>query len=72
MIVLYSNHCPCCEVLKARLDVAGIDYTINSDTAGMLAQGITHLPMLCVDGMMMNYPAALAWLNERTNSNANR
>lgn len=20
MIVLYSNHCPCCEVLRARLD----------------------------------------------------
>lgn len=37
----------------------------------MLAQGITHLPMLSVDGRMMNYPAALAWLNERTNSNAN-
>ena len=72
MIVLYSNHCSCCEVLKARLDEAGIDYTVDSDTAEMLAQGITHLLMLCVDGMMMNHPAALAWLNERTNSNANR
>ena len=71
MIVLYSNHCPCCEVLKARLDESGIDYSINSNTDEMLAQGITHLPMLSVDGKMMDYPAALAWLNERTNPHAN-
>lgn len=71
MIVLYSNHCPCCEVLKVRLDEASVSYTINSNTNEMLAQGITHLPMLSVDGNMMNYPAALAWLNERTNPHAN-
>lgn len=71
MIVLYSNHCPCCEVLKARLDESGIDYSINSNTDEMLAQRITHLPMLSVYGKMMDYPAALAWLNERTNSHAN-
>ena len=71
MIVLYTNHCPCCEALKARLDEAGIDYTVNGDAAEMLAQGITHLPMLSVDGNMMNYPAALAWLNERNKFNEN-
>lgn len=71
MIVLYSNHCPCCDALKARLDKSGIDYVVNSDTDAMLAQGITHLPMLSVDGNMMNYPAALAWLNERNKSNEN-
>ena len=66
MIVLYSKHCPCCEVLRARLDDADVAYTVNSDTEEMLRQGITHLPMLRVDGEMMNYPAALAWLKERT------
>lgn len=72
MIVLYSNHCPCCEVLKARLDEAGMDYSINSNIDEMLSQGIAHLPVLSVDGNRMNYPAALAWLNERTKPNANR
>lgn len=71
MIVLYSNHCPCCEVLKVRLDKAGVSYTINCNTDEMLSQGIKYLPMLSVDGNMMNYPAALVWLNERTNSHAN-
>lgn len=71
MIVLYSNHCPCCEVLRVRLDEAGVSYTINCNTDEMLSQGIKYLPMLSVDGNMMNYPAALAWLNERTNPHAN-
>lgn len=66
MIILYSNHCPCCETLKAQLDDVGIGYEVNSDTDAMLRLGITHLPMLSVDGRMMNYAAALAWLKERT------
>ncbi|MBP3653704.1 MAG: hypothetical protein J6J78_11640 [Clostridia bacterium] len=70
-IILYSNRCPCCDVLKTRLDEAGIDYMINSNTEDMLMQGITYLPMLSVDGEMMNYPAALAWLSERMNPDAN-
>ena len=66
-IILYSNHCPCCEILKSQLDAAGVAYRVITDTDQMLAMGLTHLPMLSVDGMMMNYPAALAWLKERTN-----
>ena len=70
-VIFYTNHCPCCEVLKARLNEAGIHYTVNSDAAEMLARGFTHLPMLSVDGNLLNYPAALAWLNERNAQNAN-
>ena len=64
-IILYSNHCPCCEILKSQLDAAGVAYRVITDIDHMLAMGLTHLPMLSVDGMMMNYPAALAWLKER-------
>ncbi len=66
MITLYSNHCPCCEVLTRALDVAGVEYETVSDASHMLSMGITHLPTLSVDGEMLNYPAALAWLKERT------
>ena len=65
-VIFYTNHCPCCEVLKAKLVEANISFEIMSDTDAMLKMGITHLPMLSVDGYMMNYPAALAWLRERT------
>lgn len=71
-IILYSNHCPCCEILKSQLDAAGVAYRVITDIDQMLAMGLTHLPMLSVDGMMMNYPAALAWLKERMNTHADR
>ena len=71
-ITLYTNRCPCCEVLEAALKLASLDFEIVADTDQMLAMGMTHLPMLSVDGEMMNYPAALAWLKERMNTHADR
>lgn len=69
--ILYSNHCPCCVVLRAKLDAAGIDYDVESDLDKMLALNMTHLPMLWVDDRLLTYPAALMWLHERTNHHAN-
>ncbi len=69
-VILYSNHCPCCEVLESRLKAASISHETVTDTTQMLAMGMTRLPMLSVDGDMLNYPAALAWLRERTEPNA--
>lgn len=45
-VIFYTNHCPCCEVLKAKLVEADIAFEIMSDTDAMLKMGITHLPML--------------------------
>ena len=59
-ITLYTNRCPCCEVLEAALKAASLDFEAVTDTGQMLSMGMTHLPMLSVDGTMMNYPAALA------------
>ena len=64
-VTLYSNYCPCCEVLESALKAASVSYEIVTDIDQMLAMGMTHLPMLSVDGNMMNYPPALAWLRER-------
>lgn len=63
--ILYSTHCPCCEALEKRLREAEIEYDIVSDTEQILALGITHVPVLEIDGQQMNYPAAIRWLNER-------
>ncbi len=53
------------------LDKAGIDYIVESDIDRMLSMGLTHLPMLNVEGQMLDYKAAFKWLNERTNIHAN-
>lgn len=54
-ITLYTNRCPCCEVLEAALKAASLDFEAVTDTGQMLSMGMTHLPMLSVDGTMMNY-----------------
>ena len=69
--ILYSTHCPCCEALEERLHQAKIEYDIVSNTEQILALGITHVPVLEIDGQQMNYPAAFRWLNERKASHEN-
>ena len=70
-VVLYTNHCPCCEVLEGRLKAAGIRYRVVDDVRLMLEMGLTTAPMLETDDMMMNYPAVLKWLEERNRPNEN-
>ncbi len=70
-VVLYTNHCPCCEVLETKLKAAGIRYRVVDDVRLMLEMGLTSAPMLETDEMMMNYPAALKWLEERNRPNEN-
>ena len=65
-VVLYTNHCPCCEVLESRLKAADIRYRVVDDVRMMLEMGLTTMPMLETKDMMMNYPAAMKWLEERT------
>lgn len=72
MITLYSNHCPCCEVLSKELRSAGIQFTTFTDIDQMLAMGFTHLPMLDVDDQLLTFPKALKWIKERKNSLENR
>ena len=69
--ILYSTHCPCCEALEEWLRQAEIEYAVVSDTEQILALGITHVPILEIDGRQMNYPAAIRWLNERKASHEN-
>ena len=61
----YSTHCPCCEALEERLREAEIEYTVVSNTEQILTLGITHVPILEINGQKLNYPAAIRWLNER-------
>ena len=70
-VVLYTNHCPCCEVLESKLKALGIRYKVVDDLRLMLEMGLTAAPMLETDDMMMDYPAALKWLEERNRPNEN-
>ena len=64
-IILYSTHCPRCEVLKQRLDAINIQYTECNDIDEMAAEGILCVPMLSVNGEMFDYVHALKWISGR-------
>lgn len=65
MITLYTNHCPCCEVLAREMEQAGIPFDTFTDVSKMLSMGFTHLPMLDVNGQLLAFPDALKWIKER-------
>jgi glutaredoxin len=53
MIVLYSNHCPKCDITRAKLDAKNINYTLIDDTEWLSANGFDQMPVLEVDGNRM-------------------
>ena len=65
MIKLYTIHCPQCNVLKKKLDIAGISYTLIDDRDWLMANGYDKFPILEVDGNQMNFIQAITWLKER-------
>lgn len=62
MIVLYSNHCPACNVLKTKLDNKNIDYTLVDDVKVLAEKGMDWLPILEVDGNQMRLGEANTYI----------
>lgn len=63
-ITLYSTNCPRCKVLKAKLDEKGIPYELCTDTKTMYSRGFLEAPVLEVDDELMNFRAAINFVNE--------
>lgn len=64
-ITLYTIHCPACNVLKKKLDAAGIEYTLVDDINVLNNLGYKVFPILNVDGEDLNLSKANQWLKER-------
>ena len=64
-IILYSTGCPKCKVLAAKLEAKHIDYALFDDVPAMIKMGMMSAPNLGVDGKIMNFTDAIAWLNEQ-------
>lgn len=65
MIKMYSTHCPKCKILEAKLKQKNIEYEECSDITEMLNKGIQTVPVLEVEGKMLNFSEAVRWINER-------
>ena len=62
-IVLYSTHCPRCNVLEKKLQQKEVDYDEVNDTSIMEQKGYLSVPVLEVDGKSMDFKEAVDWIN---------
>lgn len=63
-IKIYTSPvCPKCKVIKTKMDQKGIQYEETNDLEPLIAAGLSELPQLEVDGKLMNFMAANAWVN---------
>ncbi|MBQ3421964.1 MAG: hypothetical protein IJH34_09895 [Romboutsia sp.] len=67
-VVLYSTHCPKCNILEKKLTQKGIDFTIVDDNAEVVKFGKAHKimssPILKVNGAVFDFNNANAWVND--------
>lgn len=64
MIKLYSTHCPKCKILEMKLGEKNIQYEIITDEEIMESLGFTSMPMLEVDGQLMDFMEAITWVKQ--------
>lgn len=64
MIILYTTHCPKCRILEQKLKAKNIEYIEFTDVDKMIKMGFSMMPMLEVDGVIMDFAIANKWINE--------
>lgn len=66
-IILYSNGCPKCKVLKAKLEAKNIPFEENNNVQKLISMNIKTLPILKVDENFLNFLTANEWVNAQPN-----
>ncbi len=61
-VVLYSTHCPKCNVLEAKLNKKNISYQEINDIQVMQEKGFISVPKLEVDGVVYDFNEAVKWI----------
>ena len=62
MNILYTTHCPKCEVLKKKLFAAGIEFAEIDDKDIIASKNVDCVPVLEINGETMDFAAAVEWL----------
>lgn len=63
-VKLYSTHCPKCMVLEKKLQQKNISFEEINDVAVMEEKGFMQVPMLEVDGKVMDFMQANDWIKK--------
>lgn len=64
-VILYTTHCPKCEILEKKLNERNISFEKITDVNLMLEKGFTNVPMLSVDDTIMDFNEANKWISEQ-------
>ena len=64
MITLYTTNCPKCRILEQKLKSKNIEYEEFTDVNKMIEMGFNMMPILDVDGIVMDFGTANKWINE--------
>ena len=64
-IILYSTHCPRCNVIEQKLKAKGIIYEEINDVEAIEHKGIKQVPALEIDGELFDFVHANAWVNNQ-------
>ena len=64
-VTLYTTHCPKCSILEKKLTSKNIEYEEVTNTQAMLDKGFVNVPILEVDGIIMDFTKANTWINEQ-------
>lgn len=67
-VTLYSNGCPKCNVLKKKLDEAGVQYDVCAQESELLKMGIDKTPVLSVGENMYDFHDAVKWAESYKNA----
>ena len=67
MITVYTTHCPRCKILEKTLTSRGVDYVAVEDVDVIMAKGFQMVPMMEVDGKVLDFKEAMFWIKENTN-----
>ena len=62
-VVLYSTGWSKCAVLEKKLTNAKVDFEVSDNVKIPMKQGFLSAPILEVDGKMMEFSAAVNWVN---------
>lgn len=62
-VMLYTTHCPRCEVLKKKLAQKNVSYEEITDVNIMADLGIKSVPQISLEGKLMNFTEATQWVN---------
>lgn len=64
-IILYSARFPQYKILKQKLTEKGLPFEENTDKEQSLSLNFTRIPILEVDGKLMDFTASVKWINEQ-------